>query len=726
LDIEAPVAATGVAKGKQGRTDRVMPRQVPLERTRNIGIMAHIDAGKTTTTERVLFYTGITYKIGEVHDGTAVMDWMAQEQERGITITSAATTCMWRDHRVNIIDTPGHVDFTAEVERSLRVLDGAVAVFDAVGGVEPQSETVWRQADKYRVPRICFVNKMDRVGADFERTLTQIREKLQANPVAVQLPLGAEEGFEGVIDLVRMKAVRYKDETLGADPTVEDIPADRIDEATTHRETLIEKVCEVDDRLLEKYLHGTALDEAEIVEALRRRTIESVRTEDAPFVPVLCGSAFKNKGVQPLIDAVIEYLPSPSDIPAMFGTDPDAPADTEAVIERPSSDDAPFSALAFKIMTDPYVGQLAFIRVYSGVMASGATIYNPRQGRKERIGRLLKMHANKREEIKQVYAGDIAAAVGLKSVATGDTICDHQHPVVLEAMEFPNPVIALAIEPKTKADQEKLGQGLAKLTSEDPTFQVKTDDETGQVVISGMGELHLEIIVDRLRREFGVEATVGRPQVAYRETLTKPADAEGRYVKQTGGRGQFGHVKLRVVPGEPGDGFVFNNEIFGGAVPREFIGPIEDGVREAITTGVLAGYPIDDVTVTLYDGSSHDVDSSEVAFKIAASMAFREAARKSSPVLMEPVMRVEVVVPEVHMGDIIADLNGRRGKVTSMEAHGGTQIVNSRVPLSEMFGYATDLRSRTQGRATYTMHFDRYEQVPRAVSEEIMARIQGR
>ncbi len=703
-----------------------MPRQVPLERTRNIGIMAHIDAGKTTTTERVLFYTGITYKIGEVHDGTAVMDWMAQEQERGITITSAATTCMWRDHRVNIIDTPGHVDFTAEVERSLRVLDGAVAVFVAVGGVEPQSETVWRQADKYRVPRICFVNKMDRVGADFERTLTQIREKLQANPVAVQLPLGAEEGFEGVIDLVRMKAVRYKDETLGADPTVEDIPADRIDEATTHRETLIEKVCEVDDRLLEKYLHGTALDEAEIVEALRRRTIESVRTEDAPFVPVLCGSAFKNKGVQPLIDAVIEYLPSPSDIPAMFGTDPDAPADTEAVIERPSSDDAPFSALAFKIMTDPYVGQLAFIRVYSGVMASGATIYNPRQGRKERIGRLLKMHANKREEIKQVYAGDIAAAVGLKSVATGDTICDHQHPVVLEAMEFPNPVIALAIEPKTKADQEKLGQGLAKLTSEDPTFQVKTDDETGQVVISGMGELHLEIIVDRLRREFGVEATVGRPQVAYRETLTKPADAEGRYVKQTGGRGQFGHVKLRVVPGEPGDGFVFNNEIFGGAVPREFIGPIEDGVREAITTGVLAGYPIDDVTVTLYDGSSHDVDSSEVAFKIAASMAFREAARKSSPVLMEPVMRVEVVVPEVHMGDIIADLNGRRGKVTSMEAHGGTQIVNSRVPLSEMFGYATDLRSRTQGRATYTMHFDRYEQVPRAVSEEIMARIQGR
>ena len=726
LEIETPVADAGVAKGKQSRKDSVMPRQVPLERTRNIGIMAHIDAGKTTTTERVLFYTGITYKIGEVHDGTAVMDWMEQEQERGITITSAATTCMWRDHRINIIDTPGHVDFTAEVERSLRVLDGAVAVFDAVGGVEPQSETVWRQADKYRVPRICFVNKMDRVGADFERTMTQIREKLQANPVAIQLPLGAEDGFAGVIDLVRMKAVRYLDETLGADPTQEEVPADRLDEATTLREALIEKVCEVDDQLLEKYLHGTPLEEAEILAALRRRTIESVRHEDAPFVPVLCGSAFKNKGVQPLIDAVVDYLPAPSDIPAMTGTDPDAPADAELLIERPSSDEAPFSALAFKIMTDPYVGQLAFIRVYSGVMASWATIYNPRQGRKERVGRLLKMHANKREEIKQVYAGDIAAAVGLKSVVTGDTICDRQHPVVLEAMEFPNPVISLAIEPKSKADQEKLGQGLAKLTSEDPTFQVRSDDETGQVVISGMGELHLEIIVDRLRREFGVEATVGRPQVAYRETLTKPAEAEGRYVKQTGGRGQYGHVKLRVTPGRAGDGFVFKNEIFGGAVPREFIGPIEDGVREAITTGVLAGYPIDDVSVTLYDGSSHDVDSSEVAFKIAASMAFREAARRSSPVLLEPVMRVEVVVPEVHMGDIIADLNGRRGKVTSMEAHGGTQIVNSRVPLSEMFGYATDLRSRTQGRATYTMHFDCYEQVPRAVSEEIMARIQGK
>ena len=685
--------------------------------------MAHIDAGKTTTTERILFYTGITYKIGEVHDGTAVMDWMAQEQERGITITAAATTCMWRDHRINIIDTPGHVDFTAEVERSLRVLDGAVAVFDAVAGVEPQSETVWRQADKYRVPRICFVNKMDRVGADFDRTVTQIREKLQADPVVIQLPLGEEAGYVGVIDLVRMKALHYHDDTLGADPTIEDIPADRMKDALAARETLLEKVCEADDQLLEKYLHGTPLDEAEVIAALRRRTVESVRGEDAPFVPVLCGSAFKNKGVQPLIDAVIDYLPSPQDVLPVVGADP---ADENIAVERPSSDDAPFSALAFKIMTDSYVGQLAFIRVYSGVMSTGTTIYNPRLGRKERVGRLLKMHADKREEIDQVYAGDIAAAVGLKSVVTGDTICDLKHPVVLERMEFPKPVITLAIEPKTKADQEKLGQGLAKLTSEDPTFQVRTDDETGQVVISGMGELHLEIIVDRLRREFDVAATVGRPQVAYRETLTKASKADYRHVKQTGGRGQYGHVKLRVVPGAPGSGFVFKNEIFGGAVPREFIGPVEAGVREAITTGVLAGYPIEDVTVTLYDGSSHDVDSSEVAFKIAGSMAFREAARRSSPVLLEPVMKVEVVVPEAYMGDVIADLNSRRGKVRSMEAHGGTQIVNANVPLAEMFGYATELRSRTQGRATYSMHFDRYEQVPRAVSEEIVARIQGR
>ena len=722
LEIAPATPDRGVARGRQSRTGKVMSRQVPLERTRNIGIMAHIDAGKTTTTERVLFYTGITYKIGEVHDGTAVMDWMAQEQERGITITSAATTCLWRDHRINIIDTPGHVDFTAEVERSLRVLDGAVAVFDAVGGVEPQSETVWRQADKYRVPRICFVNKMDRVGADFQRTLTQIREKLQANPVAVQLPLGAEDGFAGVIDLVAMKAVRYRDESLGAESVLEEIPADRLDEATAAREALIEKVCEVDDRLLEKYLHGQPIAADDIVPILRRRTVESVREEEAPFVPVLCGSAFKNKGVQPLIDAVVDYLPSPADIPAVTGTAPDG----DAVLERPAHDAAPFSALAFKIMTDPYVGQLAFIRVYSGVMASGATIYNPRLGRRERIGRLLKMHANKREEIEQVYAGDIAAAVGLKTVATGDTICDRAHPVVLEAMEFPTPVITLAIEPKTKADQEKLGQGLAKLTTEDPTFQVRTDVETGQVVVSGMGELHLEIIVDRLRREFGVAATVGRPQVAYRETLTRPAEAEGRHVKQTGGRGQYGHVKLSVVPGRSGDGFVFENRIFGGAIPKEFIPSVEAGVREAVTTGILAGYPIEDVTVTLLDGSSHDVDSSEIAFKIAASTAFREAARHAAPALLEPIMKVEVVVPEVYMGDIIADINGRRGKVKSMEAHGGTQIVNARVPLAEMFGYATELRSRTQGRATYTMHFERYDQVPQAVSEQIVARIQGR
>ncbi len=693
-------------------------REIPLGRTRNIGIMAHIDAGKTTTTERILFYTGITYKIGEVHDGTAVMDWMEQEQERGITITSAATTCDWRGHRINIIDTPGHVDFTAEVERSLRVLDGAVAVFDAVAGVEPQSETVWRQADKYQVPRICFVNKMDRVGANFDRTMDQIGQRLQSNPVAVQIPLGAEEGFCGVIDLVRMKALRYKDDALGSNPVLEDIPAECLDEAMSRREMLVEKVCEVNDQLLEKYLHGEAIGEKEIIATLRRRAIQSVRDEERPFVPVFCGSAFKNKGVQPLIDGVVDYLPSPADIPAVTGSAPDG-GDS---LERPADDGAPFAALAFKIMTDPYVGQLAFIRVYSGVMAAGATIYNPRLRRRERIGRLLKMHANKREEIQHVAAGDIAAAVGLKSVATGDTVCDQQHQVVLEAMEFPTPVITLAIEPKTKADQEKLGQGLAKLTNEDPTFRVRTDEETGQVVISGMGELHLEIIVDRLRREFGVEATVGRPQVAYRETLTKKSEAEGRYVKQTGGRGQYGHVNLRVVPGQPGDGFVFENKVFGGSVPKEFIRPVEDGVREAITTGVLAGYPIEDVTVTLYDGSSHAVDSSEIAFKLAASMAFRDAARRASPVLLEPVMRVEVVVPEVYMGDIIADLNGRRGKVSSMEARSGTQIVNARVPLAKMFGYATELRSRTQGRATYSMHFDCYEPVPRAVSEEIVAR----
>ena len=706
------------------RKSDIMPRQVALGRTRNIGIMAHIDAGKTTTTERILYYTGITYKLGEVHDGTAVMDWMAQEQERGITITSAATTCFWRDHRINIIDTPGHVDFTAEVERSLRVLDGAVAVFDAVGGVEPQSETVWRQADKYRVPRICFVNKMDRVGADFISTLDQIRTKLQANPVAIQFPIGADEGFVGVVDLVSMKAIRYLDETVGAESVIEEIPEALGGQAMALREQLIEKVAEVNDDLLSKYLHSEPIGEDELKAALRRRVVASVTGEDAPFVPVLCGSAFKNKGIQPLLDAVVDYLPSPEDVPPIVGIDPNA--DDEMATERAADDDAPFAALAFKVMSDAFVGQLTFIRVYSGVMKSGATIYNPVRQRSERVGRLLKMHANKREEIKQVYAGDIAAAIGLKSVGTGDTICDEQHPIVLEAMEFPNPVISLAIEPKTKADQQKLGQGLVKLTVEDPTFQVQTNEETGQVVISGMGELHLEILVDRLQREFGVAAAVGRPQVAYKETLTRPAEAEARFIKQTGGRGQYAHVKIRVIPGQPGHGFEFVNDIHGGAIPREYIKPVEQGIREAMTTGVLAGYPVEDVSVSLYDGSYHEVDSSEVAFKVAGSMAFREAARKAGAELLEPIMRVEVVVPDEYMGEIITDLNSRRGRVRSMEARAGTQIVDARVSLFEMFGYATDLRSRTQGRATYSMHFDRYERMPQAVSDEVVARIQGR
>ncbi|MBI2222548.1 MAG: elongation factor G [Acidobacteria bacterium] len=699
-----------------------MPRQVALDRCRNIGIMAHIDAGKTTTTERILFYTGITYKIGEVHEGTAVMDWMEQEQERGITITSAATTCFWREHRINIIDTPGHVDFTAEVERSLRVLDGAVAVFDAVAGVEPQSETVWRQADKYRVPRICFVNKMDRVGADFKRTLEQISTKLQGNPVAIQLPIGSEDRFTGVVDLVRMKAIRYKDETMGADYELEDIPADMLAEAKHYREQLIEKVSEADDKLLEKYLHGEEVTEAEIKGALRKRTIESVRGDEAPFVVVICGSAFKNKGVQPLLDAVVDYLPSPVDVPAITGIDPrkDQPA------ERPAEDKAPFSALVFKIMTDPFVGQLAFLRVYSGVLASGSNGYNSTKQRNERIGRLLKMHANKREEIKEVYAGDIAAAVGLRTVTTGDTICDEKHPIVLESMDFPEPVISLAIEPKTKADQEKLGTGLQKLMAEDPTFRVNTDQQTGQTIIRGMGELHLEIIVDRLKREFSVEASVGRPQVAYKETLTIPAEGEGRYVRQTGGRGQYGHAKIRLIPRQPGEGYEFINNIVGGKIPREFIKPIDEGIREAMTTGVLAGYPVDDVAIELYEGSYHDVDSSEMAFKIAGSMAFKDASHKARPILLEPVMRVEVVVPKEYMGDVMGDLASRRGHIQSQEDRGGTQIVAARVPLSEMFGYATELRSRTQGRATYSMHFDRYEPAPQNVAEEVVARVQGK
>jgi elongation factor G len=685
--------------------------------------MAHIDAGKTTTTERILFYTGITYKLGEVHEGTAVMDWMEQEQERGITITSAATTCFWRDTRVNIIDTPGHVDFTAEVERSLRVLDGAVAVFDAVSGVEPQSETVWRQADKYRVPRICFVNKMDRVGADFRQTLDQIESKLGGNPVAIQLPIGSEDKFRGVIDLVGMRAITYKDETLGADYDVAAIPPDMLAEAKTYREKLIEKVSEHDDALLEKYLHGEEITEAEIRAVLRKRVTNSVRNESTPFTVVICGSAFKNKGVQPLLDAVVDYLPSPIDIPPITGLDPRAAEDT--LVERTAADDAPFAALAFKIMTDPFVGQLTFIRVYSGVLTSGSSIYNATKGRSERAGRLLKMHANKREEIKEVYAGDIAAAVGLKQVSTGDTLCDEKHPVVLESMDFPEPVISLAIEPRTKGDQEKLGQGLAKLMAEDPTFRVRTDEQTAQVVIAGMGELHLEIIVDRLKREFNVEASVGKPQVAYKETLTRPADGEGRYIRQTGGRGQYGHAKIHLYPGEPGSGYLFENEIVGGTIPKEFIKPIGEGIKEALTRGVLAGYPVDDVRIELYDGSFHDVDSSEMAFKIAGSLAFQDAAKRAKPVLLEPVMRVEVVVPKDYMGDVMGDLASRRGRIQSQEDRGGTQIIKARVPLSEMFGYATDLRSRTQGRATYSMHFERYEQAPQNVSEEVVARIQG-
>ncbi len=696
--------------------------------------MAHIDAGKTTTTERILFYTGITYKIGEVHEGTAVMDWMEQEQERGITITSAATTCFWRDHRVNIIDTPGHVDFTAEVERSLRVLDGAVAVFDSVAGVEPQSETVWRQADKYRVPRICFVNKMDRIGADFKRTFSQIITKLEANPVAIQLPIGSEDKFQGVVDLIRMKSITYKDETMGADYIVGEIPADMLEEAKHYREQLIEKVSEVDDAILEKYLHGQAdtITEDEIKAALRKRVNSSVRNDknEGAFVPVICGSAFKNKGVQPLLDAVVDFLPSPLDVPSIAGIDPDKKADPEHpaanLIDRPASDEAAFSALAFKIMTDPFVGQLTFFRVYSGVLTAGSSVFNSTKQRTERIGRLLKMHANKREEIKEVYAGDIAAAVGLKSVSTGDTLCDEKRPIVLESMDFPEPVISLAIEPKTKADQEKLGQGLGKLMAEDPTFRVNTDQQTGQTIIRGMGELHLEIIVDRLKREFNVEASVGKPQVAYKETLTRPADGEMKYAKQTGGRGQYGHCKIHVFPGEPGTGYIFENEVTQGSIPKEFIKPIDEGIKEALTRGVLAGYPIDDVRVELYDGSYHDVDSSEMAFKIAGSMAFQDAAKKARPVLLEPVMRVEVVVPKEHMGDVMGNLSSRRGQIQSQEDRGGTQIIAARVPLSEMFGYATDLRSRTQGRATYSMHFDRYEQAPQNVSEEVVARMQGK
>ena len=692
-----------------------MPRTVPLEKTRNIGIMAHIDAGKTTTTERILYYTGINYKIGEVHEGTATMDWMEQEQERGITITSAATTCFWNNHRINIIDTPGHVDFTAEVERSLRVLDGAVAVFCAVGGVEPQSETVWRQADKYGVPRIAFVNKMDRPGADFSRVLDMMRSRLHARPVAIQYPLGKEDTFKGVIDLIENKAIAFHDETLGSEFGVEEVPDEFASIVHDYREKLIEAASEVDEHLMEKYVAGEPISNEELKVAIRKATIALKLT------PVLCGSAFKNKGVQQLLDAVVAYLPSPIDIPAIEGVNPD----TSAPEIRKAEDKAPFSALIFKIMTDPFVGQLAFFRVYSGSLNSGAYVYNTTKKRRERIGRLLKMHANKREEIKDVMAGDIAAAVGLRDVTTGDTICDEQKQVLLESMDFPEPVISVAIEPKTKADQEKMGVALGKLAQEDPTFKIHTDTDTAQTIISGMGELHLEIIVDRMMREFNVGANVGKPQVAYKETIRKKSDAEGKYIRQTGGRGQYGHVKITVEPSGAGTGFVFENAIVGGSIPKEYIKPVEQGIREAMGTGVLAGYEVKDVKITLYDGSYHEVDSSEIAFKIAGSMAFKEGCRKASPALLEPVMKVEVVLPEEYMGDVIGDLNSRRGRIEGMEARPGTQIVKAFVPLATMFGYATDLRSRTQGRATYTMHFSHYEEVPKQIADEIIAKAQG-
>jgi elongation factor G len=694
-----------------------MARTVPLESMRNIGIAAHIDAGKTTTTERILYYTGRTHKLGEVHEGTAIMDWMEQEQERGITITSAATTCFWRDIQINIIDTPGHVDFTAEVERSLRVLDGAVAVFDAVAGVQPQSETVWRQADKYNVPRICFINKMDRVGADFFHSMETIVSRLKCNPVAIQLPVGAEDQFKGIIDLVEMKARIWRDETLGAEYDEVEIPAELLEQAREYREKMIEAVAEHDDALFEKFVEGQALTEAEIKSGIRKATIK------LKIFPVICGSAFKNKGVQTMLDAVVDYLPSPLDVPPIEGTGVD---DSTQVLVRHASDSEPFSALIFKIMTDTYVGQLAFFRVYSGKLASGESVYNVAKGRKERIGRLLRMHANKREDIQEIFAGDIAAAVGLKTVQTGDTICDDDSPIVLESIDFPTPVIQLAVEPKTKADQEKLGMAIQKLAQEDPTFRVATDPETGQTILSGMGELHLEIIVDRMMREFGVGANVGKPQVAYRETIRRPAEAEGRHVKQSGGRGQYGVVKIKVEPLPTGSGFEFVNDIYGGSIPKEFIKPIEAGMREALEGGVLAGYPMSDLKATLYDGSYHDVDSSEMAFKIAGSLAIKEAARKAKAVLLEPIMSVEVVVPEEYMGDVIGDLNSRRGRIEGMELRGTTQIIKSMVPLSEMFGYATDVRSRTQGRGSFTMHFGKYEDVPSALSEEIVNRIQGK
>ena len=677
--------------------------------------MAHIDAGKTTTTERILFYTGRTHRIGEVHEGTATMDWMEQEQERGITITSAATTCTWRDIRINIIDTPGHVDFTAEVERSLRVLDGAVAVFDAVHGVQSQSEKVWRQADKYGVPRICFINKIDKMGADFEHAVDTIRKRLSAKPVAIQIPIGQEDKFRGVIDLIGMQAVVWTDDTIGAEYSTEEIPAELKKKAEAFHAQLVETIAENDDEILHKFLEGEEITAAELRASLRKSTIA------LKVFPVVVGTAFKNKGVQPLLDAVVDYLPSPLDVPETHGINPD----TGEKIFRKADDKEPFSALAFKIMADPFVGQLTFIRVYSGQLKSGESVLNVRTTKTERIGRLLKMHANKREEISEILAGDICAVVGLKNVGTGDTICDDRHPIALESITFAVPVISVAVEPKTKADQEKMGMALGKLAQEDPTFKVHTDPDSGQTIISGMGELHLEIIVDRMMREYKVEANVGKPQVAYRETIKKHSEAEGKYIRQTGGRGQYGHAKIKLDPQPAGTGYEFVNDIVGGSVPKEFIKPIDQGIQEALEGGVLAGYPMVDVKATLYDGSYHDVDSNEMAFKIAGSMAFKEAARKASPVLLEPVMSVEVVTPEDYAGVIMGDLSSRRGRIEGMEHRAGSQVIKAIVPLAEMFGYATHMRSSTQGRAEYSMHFARYEEAPRSVAEEIIAKVQG-
>ena len=691
-----------------------MAREYSLEKTRNIGIMAHIDAGKTTTTERILFYTGVNHKIGEVHDGAATMDWMVQEQERGITITSAATTCHWKNHRINIIDTPGHVDFTVEVERSLRVLDGAVAVLTARGGVEPQTETVWRQAENYNVPRMAYVNKMDITGADFFNVIKMMKERLNANAVAIQLPIGAEDTFKGIIDLVKMEAIVYEDD-LGKVEDEVAIPDDMKDQAEEYREILLEALSELDDDFMEKYLGGEEITEDEIKAVIRKGTVS------CKLCPVTCGTSYRNKGVQPLLDAIVDYMPAPTDIPPIAGINPE----TGEEDHRPSSDDEPFAALAFKIMTDPYVGKLAFFRVYSGILDGGSYVYNSTKGKKERIGRILQMHANNRKEIDRVYSGDIAAAVGLKDTTTGDTLCDEEHPIILESMVFPDPVISVAVEPSTKNDQEKMGVALQKLAEEDPTFRVRTDQETGQTIISGMGELHLQIIVDRMLREFKVDCKVGEPQVAYRETIRKSVEAEGKFVRQSGGHGQYGHCWLKLEPQEPGEGFSFENKVVGGAIPKEFIKPIEDGVKQAMEAGVVAGYPMVDIKATVFDGSFHEVDSSEAAFKVAGSMAFRNGAEKANPVLLEPYVKVEVTVPEEYMGDVIGDLNSRRGRIDGMEARNGSQVITGFVPLSEMFGYSTDLRSKTQGRGNYSMEVAYYDEVPKNIADKIVAKNKG-